>query len=278
MRPLPLAAALLAVFVLPAIARADDWSIESMSKRESAWKGHGVGSTITETTTVQMPAMPNVPNMPAIPGMTQDGKMITIRKETLKEIKEDAYVLEVETTRMGRTTTSTRTEPMSRSFTPKMTDTGPGSVTIEGQSYACATKSVTNIEGLMGDTMPQPGQGAPGGGMAPKMSEGKVYIHETLGMLRMEMTMSMMGQAGKNVLQVTRLSVPRTVGTTQVTCREMTMDMDMGMGKISVTMLVAPSIPGTVRSETKSQMMGHSTTSLAEVTAYEKKPLPVLTR
>ena len=273
-----LTAALIVVSVVclaAAPAGASEWGMEKWAKQESAWKGHGIGSTTTTTTTMQMPQMPD---MPAMPGMPKDGKMVTTTKTTLTEITDTGYVLSVETTSMGRTSKTTRAEPKVRTvnFDGQVKELGEEAVTVEGKSYSCKVKSVANMEAMIGDSMPQ--AGPRGAGMKPTMSQGKVWESPTEGVLKMETTAEMMGQQMEMAWQVSRLKASFTLGTESFSGREMTMTMKMQMGEMKMTILTSLGIPGgTLKSVMEAAMMGQNMTTTTELTAYVKKPLAVTT-
>lgn len=254
-------------------ADASDWSLDKWVKRESAWKGHGIGSTYTQTTTMQMP---KIPNMPDVPGMPKGGKMVTTNKYTLTAIGKTAYTIKVETTSMGRKTTRTETEPKVRTVKlgSEVKDAGEGAVTVEGKSYTCKIKTVANMGAILGDSIPK---GGPSAGR-PQLGQGKIWEHPTLGVLKMETSMTVMGQSAKMTWLVSRLSVKHSIGTQSFTCREMTMSTTMQMGTSKVTMLSNPKFPGgTLKSTVESAMMGRKMTIPTVVTAYTKKPLTATT-
>ena len=269
------------VFLCAASARASEWGLENWLKQESAWKGHGIGSSVTETTTVPMPKMPNMPDMPNIPGMPKDGKMVTTTKTTLTKITADGYELTVETTSMGRTTKSTRTEPKSRTgkVEGQIVDMGEGNVTVEGKTYTCKVKHVKDMGLLFGDEEEkEPMSPGADDDTGSQMKNGKLWEHPELGVLKMEASSDSMGQAAKMTWQVSRLEATHTVGNQAFTGREITMTMTMAMGTSKTTMLTSLTVPGgTLKSVAESAMMGRKTTVTTELTAYVKKPLTATT-
>jgi hypothetical protein len=270
----PVAAVAFVLCLLAPPVTAGEWGLDAMAKRPSPWKGHGIGSYITQTMTMEMPNMPSMPN---VPGMPQGGKMVTTTKTTLVGITDTDYELKVETTRMGRTTTTQRTEPKVRTvdLQGKVEDVGEGSVTIEGQSYPCKIKSVKDMTGILGGAMPHGRKGHMG---AASMGSGKVWVHPTLGLLRSEVQMTVMGSTHTMTWVVTKLKASHTIGTQTYTGREMTTEMDFGMGKSTTTMIVSPSVPGgALEMVVKTNAMGHETTMKREITAYVKKPLTATT-
>jgi len=270
------------VFALLPLARteaADDWGLDNYTKRPSAWAGHGIGSSVTETTVIPIPKMPNMPNMPQMPGF-KDGKMVTTKKSTLTKITKDEFVITVETTSMGRTTKRTEKEPRVRKTKVTFTDGGKGTVKVAGTEYACAIKIAANMGEVMGDKVPESprGRGRGRAGAKPVIGAGKVFVHPKLGVLRMETTMTVMGQPGKMVWQVNRLAVPKKVGETTYTCREAVITTTTSMGAGTITMLIHPRIPGgALQTIVKSKIRGHDMTITTNTTSYVKKPLVVTT-
>jgi len=121
-----------------------------------------------------------------------------------------------------------------------------------------------------------PGRG--GRSRAPTVGSGKIFVHPKLGILRMESTTTVMGQKGKMVWQVNRLAVSKKVGVTTYTCREIAMTMTHSMGTSTMTMLIAPRVPGgALKSVVQSKVMGRDMKITTEVTSYVKKPLVVTT-
>ncbi len=263
------------VAALPAEA-ADDWSLAAFLKQESGWKGHGVGSSITETSTTHMPNMPNIPNMPSIPGMPKDGKMVSTTKTTLSKITKDGYVLAVETRSMGRTIKSTQTEKLAKNIKPKFTDGGEGTVKIGGTDYTCKIMVVANMKELMDGSLPSGGGGR--GGMAPQMGKGKLYVHAKLGVLKMETTMSVMGQAGTMVQQTTKLAATHKIGEKTYAGREITTTVSFSMGTIKSSSVTSNALPiHSLKKVANSEMMGRKSKTVTEVSAYVKKPLAATT-
>jgi len=261
----------LVLCLVAASAQASDWGMDKWMKRESAWKGHGIGSFVTETTTIPMPDMPN---MPDVPGMPKGGKMVTTTKTTLTKITETGYVLTVESTQMGRTTTTTRTEPKVRTqkVEAEVKDVGEDAVTVEGKSYPCKVKEVANMDALIGDSMPRRMPGA-----KPTVSKGKVWESPSEGVLKMETSATVMGHEMTMTWQVSRFKATHKVGTESFGGREVTMTMKSQMGESKMTMIMAPDVPGTLKNVTESAMMGRTTTITTEMTEYTKKPLTATT-
>ncbi len=274
MRLIAVLATVSIVCLCAAPATAGEWSLEKWAQQESAWKGHGVGSSVTQTTTVPMPKMPN---MPDVPGMPKDGKMVTTTKTTLTKITKDGYVLTVATTSMGNTSTTTRTEPKVRKvrLAGQIKEAGEEAVTVQGKSYTCKVKTVSNMGDLLGDSLDQ---GGPGGGGAPQVQKGKVWEHPTQGVLKMETTTSAGGQAGKMTWQVTRLTANYVLGKTTYAGREMLMTSAGQMGNAKVTVITSNTVPGgTLKSVAEMAMMGRKTKVTTVLTAYTKKPLTATT-
>ena len=203
--------------------------------------------------------------------------MVTTNTYTLTAIGKTDYTIKVETTSMGRKTTSTQTEPKVRTvkLEGQVKDGGEGAITVEGKSYTCKIKTIANMDLLFGESM---AKGMPGGSGRPQLQQGKVWEHPTLGVLKMETSTNIMGQDVKMTWQVTRLNVSHSIGTQSFACREMTMSMSMQMGTSKVTMLSNPNFPGgNLKSTVESAMMGHKMTIPTVVTAYTKKPLTATT-
>ncbi|MDJ0521850.1 MAG: hypothetical protein QNJ90_07220 [Planctomycetota bacterium] len=276
MRTLASLALVFAICLSAAPADASEWGLDKWAKRESGWKGHGVGSSYTTTTTIPMP---NMPNMPDMPGMPKGGKMTTTAKYTLTAINKDSYTIKVETTTMGRTMTNTQTEPKVRTLNMKdqVVDAGEGTVKVEGKTYTCKVKTVKSMEAFFGDSMPK-GPPGRGGSMKPTFSKGKVWVHPTLGVLKMETTANIMGQNATMSWQVNRLSVSHTIGKHTFNCREMKMTTGTQMGNSTVTMIMAPSFPGgTLKSVMNSKMMGRDMKITTTYSNYVKKPVAAVT-
>ncbi len=274
MRAVITLAALLVVSLLAAPATAGEWSMDAWIKHESLWKGHGIGSSYTETTTSKMPGMPKMPNMPNIPNMPKGGTTVDTVTTTLTGITKAGYVLSVVSTVMGRKTTRTVVEPRVRTIKldGQVKDAGEEAVTVEGKSYTCKVKAVANMEALMGDAKPKMR------GTKSQLSKGKVWEHPKLGVLKMVTTMNAMGQKATMTWQVSRLSASHTIGKQAFTGREITMTVVHTMGKSTTTMLSSRTFAGgTLKNVTTSDMMGRKMTRSTVVTAYTKKPLAVTT-
>lgn len=244
-------ALLLLVTLGAAPLEAGDWDFEHWTKRMSAWAGHGVGSMVHRRTTTNI----SHPQMPA------PMKTVTEEKKTLVKITETHYVLKVENLAMGQWTTREEQVPKTARATSeaKVEDVGEGSVTIEGKAYACKKKKYTGLQ-------------MDGGASAEEMpvSSGVVWVHDSLGVLRIDSTTDMMGQSVTTTWQVQRLDVSHQVGDTTLACREIALSNPMMGGKM--TLLECPSVPGdTVRLEMKSDRMGATTSTVTELVAYVKK-------
>lgn len=246
-------------------------------KGESQWKGHGVGSYYVEVTEVKMPSMPNMPN---VPGMPKDGIMRTTVKTTLVKIEPTQYVLSVETTQMGRKTTSERRVPKvlrpNVDMKSKVTPAGQGPVVVEGKTHTCNKFKVANFADLSNEsTTPEDPRG--GGAVNSTFGPAFVWVHPDpkIGVLKMQTTISLMGRTHEMTWLTTKLSLSRSVGGHTFEAREITMSGAMGT---KIVQEHAPAFPGgTLSSTSTSNMMGMSSKSTTRVTEYVKKPVGVVT-
>ena len=69
-----------------------------------------------------------------------------------------------------------------------------------------------------------------------------MWEHETLGVLKVETSMTARGQTATRTQVVTNLDVPRLVGDRALSCRELTWSTNMLGGK--TVRLVSPAVPG----------------------------------
>jgi hypothetical protein len=269
MRKSCIALAAVAVLVFATPARAGEWSLDEWMNGKSAWEGHAVGSSYTEETTSKTPT---IPNMPDIPGMPKGGTTVTTVKHTLQQITETEFVIKVETTIAGRTTTTEDRQPRKRHAKATITELGEGVVEVGGTKYACKKRKVSDWGELIAGSMPKPkpGQGAPELPRGPAT----VWEHPEQGVLKVVADLSMMGQPMTTTMLWTNLSVTRTVGGHEFTCREVTMSNSMMPG--TMVMITSRKFPGgTVERVQEMEMMGHKSSTTTKVTAYVKKPLVV---
>jgi hypothetical protein len=251
-RTLALPCALLfALLAAPAPAAAGGWGMENWTKRPSAWTGHGAGSMVHRRTTA----------VTSMPGMPAPQKTVTEEKQTLLRETEDAYVIKVERLVMGAWTTTEETEPkvMRVNAEADISDLGEEAVTVAGTSYPCHKKQVKNL-GMKS-------QAAPGAAA----TTGILWVNDTHGVLKMEMTMSMMGQAMTTTILTTKLSASHTVGDVTLDCREMQMSSSAMAGGVT-TMLQCMDVPGqVVRMEMKQSHGPVQMEHVTELLAYVRK-------
>ncbi|MDA1194863.1 MAG: hypothetical protein O2894_06730 [Planctomycetota bacterium] len=243
-------------------ASAGDHDLAKMFERDSPWKGHGIGSVVHRRTTQDM-------KIPQMPGGGR--KTVTEEKETLVQITETEYVLKVENKDDTGWRTSERRVPKvfrADQKRAKVVDAGEETVTIAGKDYTCQKKTLADMSPIIeGSSAAPKGRG----GQAMPLGAGAVWAHDTLGVLKMQMTMSAMGQQMTNTMVVTNLSVARKVGDRTFDCREWTMTMSMGGTRVA---LEHPSVPGTTLLSTMTMsMQGFSMETREELLAYDKKPL-----
>jgi len=244
-------------------SQAGDEAKKTVIEQKSAWAGHGVGSLVHRKSTQTTPM----------------GKMVTEDKRTLVKITDTDYELKVESKTMVGWSKSVVREPKVTKVevsADKSEDAGEETLTIAGKAYPCKKKKTKDVGALI-PGMPKPPGGRPGAPGAGLTGAGTVWLHAKLGMLKSEMTSSMMGQSVKITMTVTKLSVSKKVGETTIDCREMTMTNSMMPGGNIVT-LTSPLVPGgTVRSEMSMSQGGMNMSRIEELVAWVKKPLAPVT-
>ena len=247
-------------------SQAGDEAKKTVIEVKSAWAGHGVGSLVHRKTSPM-------------------GKMVTEDKRTLVKITDTDYELKVESKTMLGWSKSIVHEPKVTKVevgTSKSEEVGEETLTIEGKAYPCKKRKSKDVGALIPGGMKPPGgrPGAPGGAPGGAMTgAGTVWLHEKLGMLKSEMTMSVMGREMKITTTVTRLKVATKVGDVTIDCRETTMTNSM-MPDGKTVRLSNPDVPGeTVRSKMSMSMGGAEMSMVEELVAWVKKPLtPVTTK
>ena len=142
MRHLTLGLAVAASLLLLApAALAGGWTLDDYLKEkpQSDWADYVVG-TMTHRRTTQGMVMPGQ-------GPTN---MVMEEKKTITEITETEIVLEVETLNAGQWTTTEERDEKDNGLTPKITDEGKETVTLNGTEYPCEKKK---IEWMKGDAV-----------------------------------------------------------------------------------------------------------------------------
>jgi len=267
---LPLFALALSLFLLgPTMAFAGDWKLEGWVKRKSTWAGFGVGTVIQRRSTDEM----------AMPGMPGGGrKTVQETRKTLLEVTPTDYVLKVEKRVNGKWIASEEKEPKvagKGAAEVKIEEAGEENLTVEGTSYSCKKRKVSDLSALLGELA----KGAPGrkgrAGMGmPSKASGMIWENEKQGILKTEIHVTAMGRAMKVTLLVTRLKVSQKVGETTLRCRETTMTNSMMPGK--TLMLQSAQVPErTVRTTRNVQMGPARVKHLDELVAFTRKaPAP----
>jgi len=173
---------LIALCSTPVLAA--DWDLEDMLDYDK-WKGFKPGSMVHTRIT----------------RFAGGRKMVIERKETLKEVRADEYIVLVEMSGQGRTEKREERVPRHR-VEIKVVSTGKGSHMLRGGSpLPCNVQEVRRIEN--------------GGTDQERIERVRVWEHSRFGVLAMEIEMD--GQ--KFLTRLTRLDVQRKIGGRHLQCR-----------------------------------------------------------
>lgn len=226
-----LAVCLIAIACMPGLSLGEDWSLDSCAKRTSIWSGFGVGTMIHHRTSTEM----RIRGRP-----DAGGKTSTETRMTLVEVTETEFVVKVEEREDGQWIATQEKEPRGGEQDGaglEVKADGEESITIEGKSYPCKRRIVSDVSAVIGDPMtrrePGPRKGEDGG---------TVWEHETLGILKVETSTTADGETATTTQVVTRLNVSHHVDDTEISCREMTWTTNMVGGK--TVMLESAAVPG----------------------------------
>ena len=235
-------ALLAAALIVAPDALAKGWTLEDYlaQKPKSDWDGFGVGSMIHNKMTQNV----------LMPGAPEPQVQTTETKKTLTEITETEYVIKVETKGVGDWVVSEERKKKTKAKKSTVEDLGKEKVKVGETEYECAKKKVTWKE------------------------EGKdeevefLWIHAEKGILKMEKT----GQRA-GTLTVTKLDHTKKIGETEVTGRELALDMAGPMGmKLTGTAFLSMSVPENIVAHTIGGSQGPMQLKLVlETIAFIKK-------
>lgn len=211
-------------------ARAGEWSLDAL-RASSSWEGFGVGTQVHYKTVTTIRAE------------GRDDLNRTIEKETkatLVEVADDALVIRVEELAEGawkkRSVRHPRTSGSS-SGEAAIEDLGRERLEIGGATYACVKQRLPDVSDLL-DGPPEPGEARNPAEHMP----GVVWLHPERGVLKVESTVRVADTTATSTLVVSRLDVPHRVGTTDLSCRELTWSSSRVGGK--TVRLESPAVPG----------------------------------
>lgn len=246
---------------VPAEAGDEDLA-QKFGVHKSAWTGHGIGSMVHRKTKQTTPM----------------GEVLTEEKKTLAKITETHFELNVESKTMVGWTKSVERVPkvvkvnLSKA---KAEDAGEETLTIEGKAYVCKKKKTKDASAWVPGGM-KPPSARPGRQGASMTGAGTIWLHEKLGMLKMQMATQVMGQKMTITMRVIRTSVSKKVGEQTLDCREIEISNSAFPSKIK--QLTSDAVPGgTVRSSMSFSQGGMTMSTVEELTAYVKKPLAPVT-
>ena len=245
-------------------AAGDEDLVKKYTVHKSAWAGHGVGSLVHRKTKQTTPM----------------GEVVTEEKKTLARITDKYYELNVENkTMVGWSKSVERVPKVIRVdvAAAKPEDAGEETLTIEGKAYPCKKKKTKDASAFVPGGM-KPPAARPGKRGSNLTGQGTVWLHEKLGLLKMQMATEAMGQKMTVTMKVTRLKVSKKVGEQTLTCREIEISNSVFPSKI--VQLSSEKVPGgTVRSSMSFSQGGMTMSTVEELSAYVKKPLaPVTTK
>jgi hypothetical protein len=217
------------------------------------WDGFGVGSYAQHRKTTKMELAMKVPGMP-------EGGQTTETRQTLVKVTDEAYTVKHETKVGGSWQGTEMTIP--RKFDPrlmemkdkmgaKVEDLGSENLKVDGKEYA-AKKTKVEVAG------------------ATTVS----WTHETLGLLKSEMTSSMGGTAMKTTTEVETFAAKVKVGEKDVVCKKTKTTSKASTGDTTMSHWTSETVPGhQVKSESVMSMPQMKNVTTEELVAYEAKPL-----
>jgi len=240
----------------------DEDLVKKFAVHKSAWAGHGVGSLVHRKTRQTTPM----------------GEVVTEEKKTLARITDKYFELNVESKTMVGWSKSVERVPKVVHVDvakAKIEDAGEETLTIEGKAYPCKKKKTKDASAFVPGGM-KPPAARPGKSGGKLTGEGTIWLHEKLGMLKMQMATEAMGQKMTVTMNVKRLKVSKKVGAQTLTCREIEISNSLFPSKI--VQLSSEQVPGgTVRSSMSFSQGGMTMSTVEELSAYVKKPLVPVT-
>lgn len=229
----PLATAFLAALAVAAPALAGDAAVS-----KGPWDGFGEGSWVLQkmSAKVEMPGMDAPSNE-------------SVTRQTLVKVTDKAYTVKSEQKVgeewMGSEMELPRTAATGATTEPTPEELGAEKVSVDGEELPCRKRKVV----------------AAG-------TETISWVHESKGTLKW----TSKGPAGEGTFQVLSFKEKLTVKGKEVVCTKSTTVMKGTQGDSTTTMWSSDAVPGgLVKMETASAMAGMKSTSVVEVTDFEKR-------